>query len=121
MNDMLAALNAALMPISAVFMWFFVRYQYYRHGSDTSIPVIIFGWSLFCISIGIFMSSIIYYLADFDLIYDSTRYKLSVMPRSFFLAGLALGFVALEMRWRTTVLVFALIIALAVLTLRIVT
>lgn len=119
MYDILAALNAALLPMSAIFLWFFIEYQYRSRGDDQSDPVNIFGWSLFCLCVGMFFSSVLYFLWDFDVIYKSTQYKLSVIPRGFFVAGLTLGFHALQVKWRKIVFIIALSLFLGVLIARV--
>lgn len=119
MYDLLAALNAALWPLSLIFMIVFTKYKLARRSEPQNTKLAIFGWALFCISIAIFMSSTLYFLHDFDIIYKSAQQKLSVLPRGFFVSGLALAFTALDIRWKTVILVFALCLAMCVLTFRI--
>lgn len=83
-NEMLVALSVALLPISALNLWRAIRYQYYR---NSSTEINDFVWGLLFWQIAIFMSCVLYLLWDFDIIYKSTQYKLSVMPRCFFLIG----------------------------------
>jgi hypothetical protein len=84
-NELLVALSIGLLPISALNLWHAIRYQYYRRNDEDEISS--FVWGLLCWQIAIFMSCVLYLLWDFDIIYKSTQYKLSVMPRCFFLIG----------------------------------
>lgn len=120
MYDLLAALNSALIPMSAIFFWYFIDYQWKSRNNHKDTPIAIFGWSLFCMSVGMFFSALLYFLWDFDLIYKSTQYKLSVIPRSFFVVGLALGFRALETRWHKTICIIAACLAIGVFMVRVV-
>lgn len=87
-NELLVALSIGLLPISAVNLYQAGRYQYYRNrDKDQSSELGSFVWGLFFWQIAIFMSCVLYLLWDFDIIYKSTQYKLSVMPRCFFLIG----------------------------------
>lgn len=115
MYDVLAALNAALIPMAGIFLLVFTEYQWKSRNDKQGTALSRFGWSLFCISLGVFFSSVLYFLWDFDIIYKSTQYKLSIIPRGFFIAGLAIGFHALEIRWHKTICITALCLALGVL------
>lgn len=85
-NDLLVALSIGLLPISLLNLWQAFQYQLQsRRQPNTEISE--FVWGLLFWQIAIFMSCVLYLLWDFDLIYKSTQYKLSVMPRSFFLIG----------------------------------
>lgn len=94
-NEMLVALSIALLPISALNLYQAVRYQYYRRNTDTP-EIASFVWGLFFWQIAIFMSCILYLLWDFDVIYKSTQYALSVMPRCLFLIGSVFFYVGLN-------------------------
>lgn len=84
-SELLVALSIGLLPISALNLWHALRYQYIRGNQQDEISS--FVWGLLCWQIAIFMSCVLYLLWDFDIIYKSTQYKLSVMPRCFFLIG----------------------------------
>ena len=120
MYDMLAALNAALIPMSMIFMGHFALYQYSRRKEEQATSLSIFGWSIFCLSVAIFVSSVLYLLWDYDVIYKSTQYKLSVIPRCFYILGLALAFHALELRWRMVISITAAFLVMSVFTLRVI-
>lgn len=120
MYDLLASLNAALIPMSAIFLWYFTEYQYKSRNDNQDTHLARFGWSLFCICVGMFTSAILYFLWDSEIIYKSTQMKLSVIPRGFFVAGLVYGFHALELRWNKTICIISLCLALGVLVTRIV-
>lgn len=85
-NELLMSLSVGLLPISALNLWQAARYQYYRR-RDTSNEVNDFVWGLLFWQVAIFVSCVLYLLWDFDVITKSVQYKLSVMPRCFFLIG----------------------------------
>lgn len=119
MQDILAALNAALLPLSAGYLYNFIFYQYSRRGIDQTTALSIFSWSMLCISIGIFMSSSLYFLHDFDLIFRSVQQKLSILPRSFFVVALLLAYQSLEFPWRRTIACLSVTFMIAVFVARV--
>lgn len=85
-NELLMALSVGLLPISAVNLWQAARYHYYRrHDSKNELNDFVSG--LLFWQIAIFISCILYLLWDFDVITKAMQYKLSLMPRCFFLIG----------------------------------
>lgn len=120
MHDMLAALNAALLPLSFGYVYNFVLYQYSRRGESQTTALSIFSWSLFCISIGVFISSILYFLFDFDLIYRSTQQKLGVLPRSFFVIAMVLAYKSLDFAHKDKIVVGAMLFMIFIFILKVV-
>ncbi len=111
MYDVLAALNIALIPLASVYLCCFIRLQYDRRMEAQSTPLSIFAWSMFFISLGIFISSIFYTLWDNDFIFKSTQYKLSLITRSVFIAGLIMSIEALDVKHKNKVIAGSLLVA----------
>lgn len=113
MFDILASMNIALLPLSVIYVLCFARLQYNRRNELQSSPLSLFAWSMFCMAAGILASSTFFLLWDFDVITKGTQYRLSVLPRMFFIAGLILSFHALDLRWKTALSVAAITLAVS--------
>jgi len=104
MNDVLCAINAALLPLSALYLYYFANYQYLTRSKEKRRDVSIYAWSVFFMSIAVFVSSIFFFLHDFDIIFRSTQVKLSLITRIAFVASLLLAYNALEIAWGNIVI-----------------
>jgi len=113
MLEVLASMNIALMPLSIIYVLCFTRLQYNRRHELQGTPLSLFAWSMFCMSCGILFSSTFFLLWDYDVITKATQYKLSILPRMFFITGLVLSFHALDLKWKTTFCMAALTLAVS--------
>ena len=99
-NELLTAFSVALLGISAIAAYYCVRFQIFRAQypakREDEIDISSLVWGMLFFIIGIFMQSFLYLLWDFEVIYKSIQYKLSVLPRASFLAGICLFFLSME-------------------------
>lgn len=120
MYDVVAALNAALVFMSGVFLWHFIDYEYKTRNEKKNNSLARFSRAIFFISAGLFTHSCLFLLEESHLMYHSTHDKLLAFPKGFFVAGLAFGFHALEIKWFRTIFIIALCLVMGVLAVRIV-
>ena len=120
MQDFIVAQTISLSILSGCFMAFFFQYQYYRKEEPQNTPLSIFGWSMFCISVGLFFACVLTVLWDVGALARPDQFKLSVIPRMFWLAGVCLALYALDVRWKWQIMVFSVIASIVIFTFRVI-
>lgn len=115
MQEILGSQSAGALILSAVFVWYFVRYQYHRLDQPQNTALSMFGWAMLCMSLYTFGNSVLFFLWDFDLISKTTQYKLSVAPRMFGIAGLVMSLFALQVPNRKMFIAAAVVVSVVLI------
>lgn len=89
-NDILAAINIALLPVSLANLYYALTFQNYlaaKGYNDSPLGLKEFVIGQLCWQMAIFMNAGIWLIWDYDWITLSMSQKLNIVPRMFFIMG----------------------------------